>query len=93
MPNLLLFAFVTFMAWISVYIDGRFNDKYKTKTDYIKVILFGNSVVFGSMYLLNWLSPTGSGVDIIRPKVDKILGDVIDVKGINEKILSGAAPF
>ena len=95
MTYLILLLFVIFISWISVYLDGRLNDKYKTKSDYVKTIAFAVVTVFGAMYLLVWLSPTGSPVHMFGggKTAEKITGNLISVNGINEQMLSGQAPF
>ena len=95
MTNLLIIIFVTFLSWLSVYIDGRLYDKHKTKGDYAKVIIFANIVVFSSIFVLKWLSPNGDPVAVLRPYVDKIQGNgnIVGVDGLDEKMFGGEAPF
>ena len=91
--NIIVFILVTLMSWFSVYIDGRFHDKNKTKLDYFKMILFTNVMVFVVIYFLCWLSPEGNIKNIVKPMKDKIGGAVVELPEINESMLAGAAPF
>jgi hypothetical protein len=91
--NIIILVLVTLMSWFSVYIDGRFHDKNKTKLDYFKMIVFTNVIVFAVIYLLCWLSPEGNIKQLIKPIKDKIGGASVELEAINESMLAGDAPF
>lgn len=96
---IIIFLLVTFLCWLSVYLDGRFNDKVKYKLDYFKAIVFTNAIVFGTLFALYWLAPSSTLNQIFSTTMkggsalDKIVNDNIIISAAGEAMYTGAPDF
>jgi hypothetical protein len=94
----ILLAFgVSLSTGLLMYLDSRLFDKPKTRMTYIKTIVMTNLIVFATVYLLMWLSPTKKLTDIIQSggaEAKKIVGQNTSfVQQIGEEMIVGDAPF
>jgi hypothetical protein len=89
---------ITLATWIVMYLDSRLMDRPKTKATYFKVIALTNAIVFATLGIFSWLSPTGdikaviqSGGGDIGTRIPAPNGTF--VSEIGEEMFSGEAPF
>ena len=93
---LLISLGVSIATTLFLYLDSRLFDKPKTKMTYAKTVAMTNMLIFATIYVLTWLSPTQSIKDVIQTagSVKKIVGQSTTfVQQIGEEMLAGEAPF
>ncbi len=80
-----------------LYLDSRLFDRPKTKVTYFKVIALTNVLVFSTIGLLMWLSPS-TGINAVvqsgGASVAKITGGETNyLANLGEEVFVGEAPF
>ena len=80
-----------------LYLDSRLFDRPKNKLTYFKAIAMTNVIVFATMGLLMWLSPS-TGINAVvqsgGSNVAKITGGETNyLANLGEEVFVGEAPF
>jgi|UniRef100_A0A6C0BLV5 hypothetical protein len=88
---------VAVATWLIMYIDSRLFDKPKKKSTYFKVISLTILIVWSTIYILTWLSPSANIKEVMIRSVANLpkitTGPTVAIPGIGEEMIAGAAPF